>query len=48
MKCIGMGKHMWRKEAKQLEEKRKKEHRECNQKRFEAWCAKKMANRRNP
>lgn len=34
-------------EAKKLEEKRKKEHRECYQKQFEAWAAQKMANRRN-
>lgn len=38
---------MEKKEAKELEEKRKREHRENNQDRFKAWCAKKMANKRN-
>ena len=35
-----------KKEANELEEKQKKDHRECNQKEYEAWCARKMANRR--
>ena len=36
-----------RKEAKKQEEKSKAEYRRIYQKDYEAWCAKKMANKRN-
>uniref|UniRef100_A0ACD5XSH3 Uncharacterized protein n=1 Tax=Avena sativa TaxID=4498 RepID=A0ACD5XSH3_AVESA len=40
-------KYVQKKEAKELEEKRKREHIHHNQKAFEEWCAKKMANKQN-
>ena len=48
MRSIGLEKHMWRKRRPKNQKRReKKDHRECYQKQYEAWWAKKMANKRN-